>query len=351
MSTDFLLEYITFLFTTKTVVTPKHLVLIASGKRTPSNLFTAEKNELQGLFNSSLQLDQSEWETSLNTLVQKKSLDKDGEMYQLSSYGLEKKKEFKRRYPFINQISTLTYSQTRKEFWNWFIFVTQIVSELSYRNSRYIPYISDNNKQMMIKKWLAAELTDTKELPQKWAEELSTFLEQIPEVYRYFILDQLTGHDIEGLTRRQLSQKYKLDSVEINISVIHLMDELHKQLKVLPSMNSLWLAVHAYCHNGLSESAWRSKQLLEQNHSISQVARIRKLKENTIKEHILENILVDQGKAVNQFIPETIYRTLIDMFEADPRLIYKEAQDHFEFLDFFWFRLVEIERMRVNKCR
>ncbi|MCC5894944.1 MAG: helix-turn-helix domain-containing protein [Alkalibacterium sp.] len=351
MSTDFLLEYINFLFDQQTSVTPKQMTLISSGKRTPSNLFAAEKNELQGLFNSSFQLNEPEWVEYVNTLVHNKSLVIDNGNYTQTSYGVEKKKAFITQYPIIKKIPELTYSQTRKEFWTWFIFVNQIVSEYSYSNSRYIPAINDHTKQMRIKIWLSKQMTGEKELTERWSDELMRFLEYIPEMYRHLVLDQLIGHASEGLTRRQLSQKYSIEGSEIDISITHLMQILYEKHHELPLFYSLWRDVHDFCHNGLSESAWKSMKLIDQQYSIDQVARMRKLKENTIKEHVLESVLIDPDKSVKPFIPESVYRTLIELFENKPHVSYKDATINVEFLDFFWFRLVEIERVRVMRCQ
>lgn len=350
MRSDFILEYITFLFTEQTRVTSKQLELIASGKRTPSNLFTAEKNELHELFNSSLNFNESDWEACLDTLVKNEILINESGIHSISPIGLEKKKEFHKQYPFITKVKTLTHLQTRKEFWSWFVFVSQILSEFSYKNNRYIPYTSDYSKQIAIKKWLSRQLSDAKKLSHNWASDISVFLTCIPDHYRYFLLDQFTGHDYDGLTRRQLSEKYEIEDSAIDIIVSHLMHQLYINREKMPLLHSLWDEAHVYYHNGLSESAWKSMKLLEKNYSIDQVSRIRKLKENTIKEHILERVLVNPEENGSDYVPDMIQNKLDELFEEYPDLTYKEARMHIESLEFFWFRLMEIERIRVIKC-
>ncbi|PRY78422.1 helix-turn-helix domain-containing protein [Alkalibacterium olivapovliticus] len=351
MTNDFFLDYIIFLFTQQTRVTPKQLALIASGKRTPSNLFTAEKNELQGLFNSPIPYTESEWRQYLKRLSETGNLIEDGDFFLISASGLKKKKEVKHRYPFLNDIPSLAHSQTRKEFWSWFIFVSQIISELSYTNSRYIPSISDYFRQRAIKKWLADQVADRHNLVGKWAEELTVFLTALPERYRHFLLDQLTGHGSEGLTERQLCQKYEMDPIEIGISLNHLMQELYEKRDAFPLFDSLWIEVHLFCHEGLSESAWKSIQLLNRDYTIDQVASMRKLKENTIKEHILENVLVNPCNPIQQYIPESIYIYLKESFKENENLTYQDVKIQSQTVEFFWFRLVEIERLRVKRCQ
>lgn len=351
MTTIFLVEYINYLFTPRTDVTSKQLMLIASGKRTPSNLFTAERNDLQGLFNSPINLSNAEWSQCLTKLEEHGLILNINGTYRNTSLGADTKNQFNTDYPFIKKIRSMQYAQTRMEFWNWFVFVNQIVSEYSYKNSRYIPYISDQRKQLIVKKWLSQQLASTQMLPLKWAEELSIYLEEVPDVYRHLILDHFTGHDNEGMTRRQLSQKYECTTLEIDLIILHLMELLNEKASDLPLLGSLWREVHAFCHFGLSESGWRSMKLLDKRHTVEQVARMRHLKENTIKEHILESVLIDPEKNGQEYVPHLIYDTLNTLFEADPSCTFKKAQEQIESLDFFWFRLVQIERIRVNRCQ
>ena len=48
------------------------------------------------------------------------------------------------------------------------------------------------------------------------------------------------------------------------------------------------------------------------------------------------------------FVPETLYQDLNRAFEKNEDYSYKEAKNDFENLEFIYYRLVELERMRTN---
>lgn len=346
MTEMFELNYINYLFSEKTSVTLRQMELIAEGKRTPSTLFTAEKNQLQALFLSSLSLSKSEWVDRMKKLSDLGWLTQEEGRYQITPSGQQSKEAFILNYPLLNCTLEMSDALTRKAFWHWFIFVTQILSEFSYGNKGYIPYISDRLTQNRIKKWLAEQGFPQKPLAFMWADEIKAFLETLPDELGTFIVNQMIGHNYEGMTKRQTAEKHGMTSLEVLLTTEILMDRLSLFFEESDLLKSLWDTVHKSCHYGLSDSAYRSMTFLMNGSSIHRTAAIRKLKENTVKEHVLEAVLISKYTGYKSLIPKEVYDQLRKLFLSEPSLSYAQAQQEIQQLEFFWYRLVEIERIR-----
>lgn len=227
------------------------------------------------------------------------------------------------------------------------IFVTQVLSEYSYRNKHYVPYLSSLDDQNSTKKWLTKQKRPMNKLSTDWYEEINTLLQSLPPVRSNFIAGHFVGHDYSGSTSRQLQDAFNLNPEHYSIKLNQLSYQIGQlDEKRYPLLRSLWNHTHADCDEGLSHSARVSKQLLEKGMDLSVVAAQRKLKLNTIKEHILECVLIAEWPYFKRYITETHYVDLKEVFEANGEISYSEAKQHINDLDFFTFRLIEIERIR-----
>lgn len=347
MVDSLLLDYVNSLITDQTAIKVNQFKLINEGKKTPSNLFIAEKNHLQSLFNAQYDLSTKQWEEVMQQLLYYNFVQIREELYTGTVTGKKRKKDFLRENTIFSAEHTLEFSQTRNQLWSWIVFVSQILSEFAYDSKKYIPYSSNRENQIRVKNWLRKQNKPMSEIKQLWSEELIKFINDLPDTYRYLLIDQLVGFNKDGLTDRQLSEKYKLSKIELDIVMNHLMQLLIRNQFCSDSViNSLVQEVHLLNNKGLSHSATETLKLINQSWSIEAISRKRRIKLNTVKEHILEAVLVIQALPVSLFIPESYYHKLNQLFIEKPDLTYKEALSELTDCEFFWYRLVEIERMR-----
>lgn len=347
MTDKFMEDYILSLFNKETQVTAKQLSLIANGKRTPSVLFNVEKNRLYALFGLFPELSMKDWEALEASLIERQLLTKDDEHLKLSPMGSRVKETFIEEFRFENDLDLLRFSSTKRLFWRRFIFITQIFSEYSYHNKQYVPYLSTIENQSSIKEWLVKQGETMDELTLNWFEELNELFHLISTDHSNFIAGHFVGYERSGSTSRQIQDTFELSAAHYKV----LIDQLSYQIAQIgnnefPMLSSLWKKTHEDCDEGLSHSARLSKKWLEKGRSIGEIADSRKLKSNTIKEHILECVLVTDWSNYHQYIDDKHYAQVNSLFESNPSLKYKEAKSVIEGLDFFSFRLVEIERVR-----
>ncbi|EXJ24190.1 hypothetical protein ADIAL_0321 [Alkalibacterium sp. AK22] len=352
MDERFIKDYVCSVFTADTKVNPKQLRLIASGKRTPSNLYLTEKNELYALFLSPLErLNELQWENLLLELESEGFLASTDKSWSLSTEGSKLKAHFLSKYPVTSSAPTLRYALTRKTNWKRFLFVSQIFSEMSYHNSQYLPVISDPLTQKHVKKWLSLQRRGSTDLSRQWGEELILFLSKQTDDIIHLLLDQLTGHTAEALTQRQLSEKYGMPYLAVELLNLHFMESIQTFKEELPLIYSLWKQTDELSYSGTSESTHKSIRYFHQHLPLHNIAAIRKRKINTIKEHLLEYVMVSHWDDYSPYIPSNVTVRLHQLFEQNPKLSFKEANAQMKGLDFFWFRLIEIERMRARRCQ
>ncbi|WP_423189527.1 helix-turn-helix domain-containing protein [Alkalibacterium sp. f15] len=349
MTDDFLANYILSLFNKNTIVTIKQLSLIASGKRTPSVLFNVEKNKLYALFALFPELSIKDWERIIHLLIAQQCIMIADDHLKITPVGLKEKENFKKDFPFINNLDQLRYATTKQLFWSRFIFITQIFSEYSYQNKDYVPYLSNLDNQLSIKKWLVGYGKAMDELTLMWFEELNALLRSFSTDHSNFIAGHFVGHNINGSTSRQIQNTHDLSTEHYKV----LIDQLSYKIALrdensFPLISSLWKHTYKDSDEGLSHSVWISKKMLGKGISLNEVAKRRKLKDNTIKEHILECVLIEDWPYYKQYISATHYTELHSLFESKQVSTYAEAKTIIEGLDFFSYRLIEIERIRQN---
>lgn len=347
MTDHFFERYILNLFDECTSVTLKQLHLIAIGKRTPSVLYTIEKNKLYALFTLFPACSIAEWKKVIQYLVDEEVVKIQEGFISLTPKGIKEKSHFNLTYPYSNDLDQLRFSSTKERFWHRLIFITQIFSEYSYHNKKYVPYVSTLETQYSVKRWLIKHEKAMDELCSLWYHELTALFSTFPIDDSNLICRHFVGHQYSGSTSRQLQEVYGLTSEHYTVLTNQLSYQIGQQAKEsLPLLASLWDTTHADCNEGLSHSAWLSKTLLEKGMSITDVAKRRKLKPNTVKEHILECVLIVDWPEFKTHIDPYHYALLHSLFETSKTLTFSEAKAMHPELDFFSFRLIEIERGR-----
>ena len=346
----FLEHYILSLFTDDTQVTVRQLSLIAGGKRTPSVLFNVEKNRLYALYSLFPDLSLQEWERLVQSLVDKQFLKIQEDYLLIAPDGLKEKRRFLKDHFFKNDLDQLRYASAKKLFWDRFVFATQIFSEYSYQNKHYVPFLANLDNQLSLKRWLADQHTPMEKLAFQWFKELQTLFGSLPPESSDFIAGHFVGHDHSGSTSRQLKETYDLSDAHYKVLLDQLAYRLSQSEKgEQPLISSLFKRADEESDEGLSYSAWKTRRLLEKGHSIEAVAAVRKLKSNTIKEHILECVLVADWPYYSNYIKPAHYSVLHSLLKTAKVKTFSEAKAVIDDLDFFTYRLIEIERTRQNE--
>ncbi|GAA0357387.1 hypothetical protein GCM10008932_07830 [Alkalibacterium iburiense] len=347
MIDEFTSQYVLSQLTEDSQVTAKQLHLISQGRRTASVLFNIEKNRLYSLYSLFHHWTDADWDALVSHFLQKKWVTLKGETLQLTENGLASKKAFLETCPPLVTIDSLEYTKTRKPLWDRFIFVNQIVSEYKHQNVQYTPYLNTLVEQQETKRWLKDHGPSLESFSNKWIPEVFQFMSSLSEEQANIVASLQVGHQQTGRTRRQLRETLHFSDNQLTILLHHTIEKLiHYSKNHTSLLRDLVHTVHKENDYGLSTSTYQTQKMLEDGKTIRQISQMRKLKENTIKEHVLEMVLVNHWKGYKSLIPSSDYDILHNLLKRHPSLLYSEAKSEHSQLDFFWFRLIEIERMR-----
>lgn len=327
---------------------------ILQGKRTASMLYRAVDYGLESVFGFFPKLVRTDYQKQLDHLITAKylSLAEESQDILLTAEGkLALKAYFSEHYE-PNHLNWLTEGKIVSAFQKVVYFLTQIFSEARYSNQRYIPIEKNISIQQWVKKWLYNHSLSPQELGVPFGLEWKNLLSQMEPKNAVILVQLMSGHDMTGWTKAQIAQNMKLEEVEVHVRlldalnyIIHLTVENKTEVPLFASILS---NLKKNSQMGISKSAQDTLVLLQQNYSLNQICTLRKLKKSTISEHIIELVIVDPSLQAKAFVPEEVYLSLQQLFDDYPELTFQEAASKIPDMEFYWFRLVQIERSRRN---
>ena len=348
---DYQMYYILSLFHSQRATSSSQLLHTFQGKRTPSMFYLVERNGWHHAFARFNNSSDKEIEKILEGLFQKGLISQIDKGFILTEKGQLISNEFfeNRYYPRASSFATVNIW---KAFWDRYQLFVQTFSEMSYKNNRYVPIIKSPQHQENVRLLFQQFHHDKELLLKNWIKEQHFLFEHLDESRANVLMEQLTGHERVGETKGQIQRQLDMEVLEYSFYHQDTIEELLNIIQQHPEELAISYAIlnqlQVETNYGLSVSTRASFQLLGEGYSISDIANIRRLKENTVREHILELAFVLFDFPFKAFIPEKVYQDLKQAFEKNEDYSYKEAKSEFKDIEFMYYRLVELERMRQN---
>lgn len=325
---------------------------ILLGKRTASMLYRAIDYALEPVFGFSPKLNRVVYQQRLDALIKAGFVRFAEETKEglLTPTGKEVLNDYFSQHYQPTYLNWLTEGRTVLVFQKVVYFLAQILSEIRYNNKRYIPIEKNAAVQHWVKKWLSNQDLNFQDIGIQFGSEWKELLSQIEPDNAAVIVHLMTGHDRIGFTKAQLAQKMEQDKTEVHMrlldSLSFIAQLITKKPEKTPLLTSIWSEIARKNNHGLSQSAQDTQRLLQQHYSIEQICSIRRLKKSTISEHIIELAIVDPNLNIAAFIPKKSFLQLQHLFAENGALTYQEAAEKIPEMEFYWFRLMQIERRR-----
>lgn len=348
---DYHKYYILSFFNANRSTTSSQIFHVFQGKRTPSMFYLTERNNWHHAYAQFKKISEQAIDQIIEGFLQSKLITPKEKGFILTHKGSNLRDTFfeERYYP---KISNFTNLNIRKSFWDRYQLFAQTFSEMSYRNNRYTPIIKHPHHQENVRLLFQQFSKDKKLLKETWVKEQFFLFGELDESRANILSMQLTGHQKIGKTKSQIQEHLNMAELEYFFyqqdSLQELLAIIHEHPKEAVISHTIMNQLQAETNYGLSISTYATFQLLEQGYSITEIASIRHLKENTIREHILELAFILYDFPFEAFVPVELYHSLNESFEKKHDYSYKEAKSDFKELEFSHYRLVELERMRMN---
>jgi|GEM_PF-322598 len=204
----------------------------------------------------------------------------------------------------VNYFNGLAFYKSDELFYKKILLLTQVLTNQYKNNSSYIPII-ENPKILF---WMRKTYREIKGELDKYLhflyDDLYSLLKHLTSEEAEMFVDRLTSYKHYGLSIHQISKKYELSEEHTRLllrAIVHKMLLLIKDNKVQTKLLSN-IVDDLPRLNMLTNSARVTYNLLKKQHSVEQITSIRRLKINTIYDHIIEICWYDQQFPIEQYI-------------------------------------------------
>lgn len=206
----------------------------------------------------------------------------------------------------INYFNGLELYQRDEIFYKRLLLLTQVLTNHYKNNSSYIPVIEDPK----ILSWMRNTYHPMKHHLDKYLhllyDDLYRLLNHFPNMEAEIFVDRLSAYKHYGLSLHQISAKYELSEEHVRLllrAIVHKMLYLIKNNSVKFSLLNRMINDFPQL-NMLTQSAQVTYQLLNKQHSVEQIASIRRLKVNTIYDHLIEICWYDQQFPIERYVSD-----------------------------------------------
>lgn len=309
------------------------------GKRSGQTIQDVGIFRLHSFFGILPKLHREVYDDAIQTLAEKQYI-----IVEKDSFHLTEKGEHSLKETEILPFDGWHYQGNEHIFFSRLSLIVQSLSYSKENIKSFSPIQKDERIQNWVRHFLIHHQYHSGLLQQRICDEIIQSLSQISiqEQAKEIVSKRLTGLQVPGFTWQQLSMELQMAEMDIQLLYIAC---LHSWLNEISMNADSYPYLYQMMENvrmdvPLSGSAYHTALLYRQGYSIEQISRIRKLKQNTIEDHIVELAMNDPAFPIEQFVkPEDIQEVKTKVLDYQTRKlkVLKEVLPH---LSYFQIRLV-----------
>lgn len=322
----------------------RHTVIrqVLCNKRTVSSLFWGMQYHILDWLNVEPNLNEQEFDLQITKLRNENYLEVTPTGLVLSPNGIIQKSNYQKSNYIITEPKLFQHIN-EKQWLDLLPLLIQVVSELSYHNRHYYVVSSSIRTQLFFRAWYQA-VNNKEELVTSLKHLLEVFLERFPKKQADIFMSLFSGHKTIGKTVQQVAMVLPDFSYE---DVTTLWRDLGMQFALfLLRGDSVFkkLVVPINTEERLSKSASITYQLFNERQNIERIAKRRRLRISTIKEHLLESAILCDKFPYDNLITVEEYEIMTKTFTGGvTNWDYNQLSNRIEF---FKYRLFQIERSK-----
>lgn len=294
----------------RTAYSPLHIL---NGKRSSQPIQDARMYGLDAYFSVMPKLSREEWDAHLLSLSKQALIEPVGELtYICSDSGLAALNQWHQEYQSTHHLNGFGYKESAPVFWARLQLLVQVLSCMVHKNHSFIPVQRHIEHQRFVKTLLKQNGSNYHRISHKLYEELLSCLDQLHGVGPELLVRLLTGYERAGMTLGQAARGLGIDHY---FAQILFLDTLHyimasAQKEPFPVLNSL-LVQQGHKEAVLTNSTKATWMLVQQGLTIEQIAKARRLKVNTVEDHIVEIASFIEGFEIGEYVSEEEQRQII----------------------------------------
>ncbi|WP_175639727.1 helix-turn-helix domain-containing protein [Metabacillus schmidteae] len=222
-----------------------------------------------------------------------------------------------KKNPIPSSLDGWHYGDSSRVFWKRLSLLVQVVSNLSYGKTGYLPITKNQEELQWVKGFLKHNTVTREDLSKKLHNELELALHLQPVKDATIFVQRLTSSMKIGLTFEQIAYKHDDDPFYVYLlfwnvvhSIIKLQQIQDNDFELLKKIIKDKVTVDA-----LTTSTKVTRSYVLQGKSINEIALVRNLKQSTIEDHIVELTLHDPHYSPSFFLQENDYKKIIKAIE------------------------------------
>lgn len=262
--------------------TTAYFVLI--GKKTGSILSYAASYQLLPYYHLFPEWSKDDFRQIIQSLVEAGDLTCEDVWAQITSQGQQKLQDVDES--LLADLDGWNYGAISQSMWQRFLFVNQVISELSHHEKHYLPLETNLQAQWTVKQQLTQIQLPTDQWIPQYGQALLDFLMTRPVEQAQWVTNQLTGYQSIGMTFDQACLEADISPF---MGQLWKMTTVHQLLKSLQTQTAPYLAHFYYYERPLADNVVKVGNLMANGcFSIPDIAHDLHKKEGTIVDYLIE---------------------------------------------------------------
>jgi len=230
-------------------------------------------------------------------------------------------------------------------FWERLSLFVQVISNIVYRESQYIPIQKDKDIHKWLKNIIKEIQVPKAEMGEHLYSEIIACLDD-GEINPFIIIPRLTGYQQIGLTALQAAKRLNMEWSDYHLEFIN---GLHYMIQKIGHNKERYyllsfLLKHTPQQDSLTLTARKSYELLQQGYTKEQIAKIRTLKLSTIEDHLVELALNVKEFSIDDYVDHELENQIIDVSRQTSTKQLKVIRNALKTVSYFQIRLVLAKR-------
>jgi uncharacterized protein YpbB len=247
------------------------------------------------------------------------------------------------QFPLSPHLDGWRYMNISSLFLSRLTLLIQTLSHLVYHETYFLPVTHDIKVLSWTKGFLKRQNLPRLDLARKLFQELSVCLEKCRLTEADFFVLQFSGFKRAGLTKKQIADLYGIDEHRVHylqVSVLHFcLQQILEDKKAYPVLASLIPEVGLSIP--LTISTMKTFELLKQGKTIEDIMAIRRLKQSTIEDHLVELALFVPDFSITPYVSEQLQKKIVRVIEQTQTNKLKDIKKALnEEVTYFQIRLV-----------
>ncbi|MEH6942292.1 helix-turn-helix domain-containing protein [Bacillus sp. JJ722] len=221
--------------------------------------------------------------------------------------------EFYLKKPMLSHINGFKYHNQVALFWKRFSLLFQVLSNSAHKNSKYYCVQRDLAIQSWVKRFLIQH-KNREQLIKQLHDEMYEILIKVPDFQANVFLLKLSGSKRIGYSNKQIADLLTLNEIDVYYLFV---DTLHCFLSIVEEnpngvLASIGAGLLVDGASMITNSSMITFKYVKNGFSIDVIANKRRLKRNTIEDHIVELVINRTVTNISNYVSDEWVEQIIN---------------------------------------